>query len=116
VTDDGNASVSEETGIASERGSDGGPATGAGTDGRPERPGGAAAMMEALNVRDNALRGFVFGFVFTTAVFTFFVVVPGVSRSPVYYVALAFVLATGLGALVTAALVLWDAYRLSKTL
>ena len=73
-------------------------------------------MIEALNVRDNAFRGFIFGFVFTTAVFTFFVVVPGVTRSPVYYVALAFVLATGLGALVTVALVLRDAYRLSKTL
>jgi fucose permease len=85
-------------------------------DTRPDRPGGAAALIEALNVRRNAVRGFVFGFVFTVAVFTFFVVVPGVSRSPVYYVALAFVLATGLGALVTAALVLWDAYRLSKTL
>ncbi|WP_424017151.1 DUF7536 family protein [Halorientalis pallida] len=106
MTDDGDATASP----------DNPPATGAGSDGRPDRPGGAAAMMEALNVRDNALRGFIFGFVFTTAVFTFFVVVPGVSRSPLYYVALAFVLATGLGALVTAALVLRDAYRLSKTL
>ncbi|MFB6084816.1 MAG: hypothetical protein ABEJ94_11295 [Halorientalis sp.] len=114
MTDDGDASVSAESGTASEWDSDGN--TAAGSDGRPDRPGGKAALIEALNVRDNAVRGFVFGFLFTAAVFTFFVVIPGVTRSPLYYVALAFVLATGLGALATAALVARDAYRLTKTL
>ncbi|SDE87919.1 DUF7536 family protein [Halorientalis regularis] len=126
MTDDADAPASPDGGPASSANgaaSEAGPEAGTTADAeagwedtRPDRPGGKAAMIEALNVRDNAFRGFIFGFVFTTAVFTFFVVVPGVSRSPLYYVALAFVLATGLGALVTAALVLREAYRLSKTL
>jgi hypothetical protein len=91
VTDDADAPASPDGGPASSANgaaSEGGPEAGTTADAeagwedtRPDRPGGKAAMIEALNVRDNAFRGFIFGFVFTTAVFTFFVVVPGVSRT-----------------------------------
>ncbi|MFB6165101.1 MAG: hypothetical protein ABEJ31_08070 [Haloarculaceae archaeon] len=77
---------------------------------------GRAAVVRALRVRRNARRGFAFGAIVTAAVFVFFVVVPGTYRSPYLYVALAFVLATALGALSTAALVAVRAYRLSKEL
>lgn len=72
--------------------------------------------MAALNVQRNARVGFVAGTVVTAAIFAFFVVVPGVRRSPVYYVALGFVLAVGLGGLLTMALTVVSAYRLSKEL
>ncbi|WP_336001333.1 DUF7536 family protein [Halorientalis halophila] len=91
-------------------------ASASGGESRPDRPGGKAALVEALAVRKNARRGFAFGFLFTLAVFAFFVLIPGVTRSPAYYVALAFVLATGIGGLATAALTVVTAYRLTKTL
>jgi len=77
---------------------------------------GKAALVEALDVVPNARRGFAFGVVVTVAIFVFFVVIPGVSRSPLYYVALAVVLASGLGGLATAVLTLRSAYRLSHDL
>lgn len=76
--------------------------------------GGKAAFLDALNVRQNAVRGFVAGILFTVAIFVFFVVVPGATRSPLYYLALAFVLATGLGGILTGVLTAVSAYRLSK--
>lgn len=79
-----------------------------------DTPGGRAALVEALNVRQNAALGFAFGALFTAAVFTFFVVIPGATRSPLYYLALAFVLATGLGGITTGVLTAVSAYRLSK--
>jgi hypothetical protein len=85
---------------------------GAGADGTS----GKAALLEALDVPRNARRGFAFGFVVTLAVFVFFVVVPGTTRSPLYYVALAFVLAAGLGGLATTVLTVRSAYRLSREL
>ncbi|WP_247005364.1 DUF7536 family protein [Halorientalis litorea] len=77
---------------------------------------GPAALMAALNVQRNARVGFVAGLVVTVAIFVFFVVVPGVRRSPLYYVGLAFVLAVGLGGLLTMGLTMVSAYRLSKEL
>jgi hypothetical protein len=77
---------------------------------------GTAAFVEALEVPRNARRGFGFGLVFTVAVFTFFVVIPGTDRSQVYYLALAFVLAVGIGGIATAVLTMRTAYRLSKEL
>ena len=73
-----------------------------------DQPGGRAA---------NLKRGVVVGVAFTTAIFLFFVVLaPNTVRSPLYYVALAFVLAMGASALVATVLVMYRAYRLSKEL
>ncbi|WP_136716871.1 DUF7536 family protein [Halorientalis salina] len=77
---------------------------------------GTAAFVEALEVPRNARRGFGFGLAFTVATFVFFVVIPGVTRSPLYYVMLAFVLAVGIGGIATAVLTMRTAYRLSKEL
>ncbi|WP_338726843.1 hypothetical protein [Haladaptatus sp. DJG-WS-42] len=73
-----------------------------------------ANMVAALNVPQNARRGFGFGLVATLALFVFFVLLPGTFRSPVLYVALGFVLATSLGAFATVILTLISAYRLSR--
>jgi len=77
---------------------------------------GKAAFVEALEVPQNARRGFGFGLVFTVAVFVFFVVIPGTDRSQLYYLALAFVLAVGIGGIATMVLTARTAYRLSKKL
>lgn len=77
---------------------------------------GAAAMVEALDVPRNVRLGFGFGLVFTVAVFAFFVVIPGTNRSQLYYLALAFVLAVGVGGITTMVLTARSAYRLSKDL
>jgi hypothetical protein len=74
-------------------------------------------MLDALQVRQNAVRGFLAGLLLTAVVFVVFVVLPGATtRSPVYYVALAFVLAMATGGLVTVLLMLVRAYRLSREL
>ena len=84
------------------------------TDGQPTE---RQALLEALHVRQNALRGLAVGVVFTATVFLVFVVLPpGTNRSLVYYVALAFVLAMTTSGLATAVLVARRAYRLSNEL
>lgn len=77
-------------------------------------PSGRVAFARALNVRRNAIAGFGFALAVTGGVFGFFVVIPGVSRSPAYYVALAFVLALSLGGLATTVLTLFSAIRLAR--
>jgi len=81
-----------------------------------EQEGGPGAFMQALNVPRNARLGFAFGLLFTVAVYLFFVVMPGAIRSPLWYLALAFVLFVGVGGLATTALTLVSAYRLSRQL
>jgi hypothetical protein len=82
-----------------------------------ELPGGRAALVEALRVRQNLKRGVAVGFAFTALVFVFFVVVPSAtSDSPLYYLALAFVLGLSTSGLAAAVLVAHRAYRLSKEL
>ncbi|AQL42823.1 hypothetical protein BV210_08910 [Halorientalis sp. IM1011] len=87
----------------------------AGSDDRPERPGGKAALVEALHVRAKARRGLVIGLVVTVAIFGFFVVIPGVDRSPLYYAALAFVLFLTTWMLAVATLVGRRALHLTAT-
>ncbi|MFC6731423.1 MULTISPECIES: hypothetical protein [unclassified Haladaptatus] len=82
------------------------------TDERSRSP--RANMVDALNVPQNARRGFAFGVLATVAIFVFFVILPGTFRSPFFYIALGFVLATSLGAFATVILVLRSAYRLSR--
>ena len=72
--------------------------------------------MAALNVPRNARFGFGLGVALAVAAFVFFVVVPGSQRSPVLYVALAFVLAVGVGLLLTLVFTLASAYRLARQL
>ena len=82
-----------------------------------ENETGPSRLLEALDARRNVLVGFAVGVVVTAVVFIFFVVLPGATtRSPVYYAALAFVLAMALGGLATALLLAYRAYRLSKEL
>jgi hypothetical protein len=82
-----------------------------------DQPGGRAALVEALHVRQNLKRGVVVGVAFTAAIFLFFVVLaPGTVRSPVYYVALAFVLAMTSSMLAAALLVMQRAYKLTRDL
>lgn len=83
-------------------------------DENPEGVSGRAALVQALNVPTNAKRGFAFGLLFAVAVFAFFVAIPDTFRSPVLYLALAFVLAMAMGSLATAVLVAVSAYRLAK--
>ncbi|WP_336360610.1 DUF7536 family protein [Haladaptatus sp. ZSTT2] len=73
-----------------------------------------ANMVAALNVPQNARRGFGFALLATLAIFVFFVLLPGTFRSPLFYLALGFVLATSLGAFATVILTLVSAYRLSR--
>jgi uncharacterized membrane protein YccC len=77
---------------------------------------GTAAFVEALNVSRNAKAGFGIGVVVAIAVFVFFVGIPGSRYSPVLYVALAFVLAVGIGLLLTLVFTLGSAYRLARQL
>ena len=82
-----------------------------------ENETGSGRLLEALDARRNALVGFAVGVVVTAAIFVFFVVLPGATtRSPVYYAALAFVLAMALGGLATVLLLAHRAYRLSREL
>ncbi|WP_132058928.1 DUF7536 family protein [Halorussus amylolyticus] len=80
----------------------------------PERP--RANFVAALNVRRNAIVGFAFALLVTAGVLAFFVFLPGANRPIPYYLGLAFVLATALGALATTVLTLFSAYRLAQEL
>ncbi len=82
-----------------------------------DQPGGRAALVEALHVRQNLKRGVAAGVAFTAAIFLFFIVLaPTTVRSPLYYIALAFVLAMASSGLAAALLVMVRAYRLTKEL
>lgn len=77
---------------------------------------GRAAFVRALRVRRNATWGVAVGTAFTAAVFALFVVLPGAVRSPLWFLALAFVLALSTAGLVAFLLTLVRAYRLSREL
>lgn len=85
----------------------------------PERPA-TANLIEALNVRRNAMIGFAISFVFTVLVYVYRVVligeVPGQAGTPVAFLALGFVLVLTLGALFTTILTLVSARRLARDL
>ncbi|MFC7132312.1 MULTISPECIES: DUF7536 family protein [Salinibaculum] len=82
-----------------------------------ETAGGRAALVEALEVRKNLKRGAAVGLGFTAVIFLVFVVFPPATvESPVYYVALAFVLALSTAGLAATVLVMRRAYRLSQEL
>lgn len=69
----------------------------------PDRPP-ADDVLTVLQVRRNAIRGFAAGFLFAALVFVAFVA-PGARYSPMYYLALAFVVAMTGGAVITLVLV-----------
>ncbi|MEF8853348.1 MAG: hypothetical protein V5A44_10200 [Haloarculaceae archaeon] len=75
---------------------------------------GPAAFMQALRVPRNAKVGAAVGVGFTLVVFVLFVVVPGTTRSPLWYVGLAAVLALSVAGLVALVLTLGRAVRLSR--
>jgi hypothetical protein len=77
---------------------------------------GPQAFMRTLKVPRNAKLGLAVGVVFTVAVFVVFVVIPGTYRSPLWYVALGFVLAVSVGGFVAFLLTMVRAYRLSRDL
>ncbi|MFB6146348.1 MAG: hypothetical protein ABEJ08_01510 [Halobacteriaceae archaeon] len=104
MTGDAQADGGDESGAAGASGS------GDGDAGAP----GPGPLLAALRVRRQALRGFSLAFLFGTAVFVFFVAVPGTYRSPAWYVLLAFVLIVASGLLLTTALVAVRAYRLVR--
>ncbi|WP_458186478.1 DUF7536 family protein [Haladaptatus sp. NG-WS-4] len=83
----------------------------------PERPA-TANLIRALHVRRNAMVGFALSLLFTAVVYVYRVVlvgeVPGQAGTPVYYLALGFVLMLTLGALLTAVLTLLSARRLAR--
>ena len=83
---------------------------------RGDEQSGIPALVAALDVVRHARRGFAVGAVVAVGLFVLFVVVPGADRSPALYVALAVVLATAVGLLVTAALVAVTAARLAGDL
>ncbi|MFC7214232.1 hypothetical protein ACFQO4_09100 [Saliphagus sp. GCM10025334] len=82
---------------------------------RPERPP-TAALVEALDVKRNAVISLFVGVAFTAAVFAFFVVIPGSSQQSGYLLALAFVLATTSAGTVWIALTVYAAVGLSREL
>jgi tetrahydromethanopterin S-methyltransferase subunit B len=77
---------------------------------------GPAAFVQALRVPRNAAVGAAVGVGFTALVFLVFVVLPGTTRSPLWYVGLGFVLALSVAGLVAFVLTLARAVRLSRTL
>lgn len=83
---------------------------------RPERPGGAGHLARALRVPRNAVAGFGIGI--ALAAYLLFGVFEGPAGqySPAYYVGLGFVLAVGVGLLLTILFSLASAYRLSRSL
>lgn len=85
-------------------------------DRRDPDASGRQAFVRALRVRRNAKWGLAAGVAFAALVFAFFVAVPGTYRSPLWYVALAFVLALSTAGLVAFLLTLGRAYRLSREL
>lgn len=81
----------------------------------PERPG-TANFLAALNVARNARVGFAIGFLLAGGLVLLVLRAPG-GRYPVaYYVALGFVLAVGVGLLLTLVFTLGSAYRLAKSM
>ena len=84
------------------------------TDDQPGRPG-TAAFLAALRVRRNAKVGFALGTVLALALLTLVVRGAAAAQYPVYlYAALAFVLAVGVGLLLTAALTVGVAVRQAR--
>ena len=82
----------------------------------PDRPP-RARLVEALEVRRNAKRGFAAGFLLAVAVYVYFVAIPGTRVwPPLLYVALAFVVAITTGLLVTTILTGITARRLARDL
>ena len=83
----------------------------------PERPA-TANLIEALNVRRNAMVGFTVSVLFTVVVYFYRVVfignVPGQAGTPVAFLALGIVLALTLGAFFTALLTLVSARKLAR--
>ncbi|WP_458207425.1 DUF7536 family protein [Haladaptatus sp. NG-SE-30] len=83
----------------------------------PERPA-TANLIRALKVRRNAIIGFTVSLLFTALVYVYRVVmigeVTGQAGTPVTYLALGFVLALTLGALLTTVLTLFSARRLAR--
>ncbi|UTF53801.1 DUF7536 family protein [Natronosalvus rutilus] len=82
---------------------------------QPDRPP-TAALLEALDVKRNAVISLLVGVAFTVAVFAFFVVVPGSNQQSGYLIALAFVLATTSAGTVWIALTVYAAIGLSREL
>jgi len=76
----------------------------------------ADSLVEALGVRTHAKRGFAAGALLAAALFGFFVLIPGRDIPTPFFVVLGFVLAVSTGLLVTTALTLVAAYRLSGRL
>ena len=84
------------------------------TDDRPDRPG-TAAFLAALRVRRNAKVSFALGAVLALALFALVVRRAQATQYPVYfYAALAFVLAVGVGLLLTAVLTVGVAVRRAR--
>ncbi|WP_235853519.1 DUF7536 family protein [Halosimplex salinum] len=81
-----------------------------------EAESGKAAFVAALRVRRNAKWGVVVGVALTVAAFVLFVAIPGALRSPLWYVALGFVLAMSTAGFVAFLLTLGRAVRLSREL
>ncbi|WP_049969162.1 DUF7536 family protein [Haladaptatus cibarius] len=85
----------------------------------PDRPG-VANLIEALNLRRNAIIGFALSALFTVLVYAYRVMfigeVRGQAGTPLSFLALAVVLALTLGALVTAALTLISVRNLARDL
>ena len=84
------------------------------TDDRPDRPG-TAAFLAALGVARNAKVGFAAGTVLALALLALVVRGAEAAQYPVFlYAALAFVLAVGVGLLLTAALTVGAAVRRAR--
>lgn len=79
----------------------------------PDRPP-KGRLLEVLEVRRNAKRGFLVGTLLAAALFVFFVAIPGSIHSPVLFVGLAFVVAATSGALVTTVLVALRVRKLAQ--
>ncbi|MFC4249173.1 hypothetical protein ACFOZ7_19945 [Natribaculum luteum] len=83
---------------------------------RPERPP-TARFLDALEVKRNAKIGLLSGVVVATALFVFFVALaPDTRGSPIYYVGLAFVVATTLAGAIAVVLTIRSAIALSREL
>lgn len=78
---------------------------------RPDHEG--PPLTDALALRRQAVRGVVVGILLASGLFTFFVLVPGADRAPVWYVGLAFVVAVTTAGLVTLVLVAYRVHRLA---
>ena len=86
------------------------------TDDRPDRPG-TAAFLAALGVAQNAKVGFATGTVLALALLALVVRGAETAQYPVFlYAALAFVLAVGVGLLLTAVLTVGVALRRAREL